>query len=235
MWGNGQQEKENALRLNQTLEYLIQTNAVVNSKVTLLLEGMNKEDDEDFYVSAQYGAAIWIAQHDKLRIPIPSLPPTSTTTSHQNSSIFSNSNSSNTNNNSRKSIEEYQFLQRYSLAVLFLATGGIDTWTYKLNFLRGVHECEGWYDLFVIDDDENDDIFPFGVICDGEPNYETTEIMEEDVWRGIRTVTAIVLPRELTLYIHTQNNEIRPLQTIYNIHSISQTPLCLSFNCLFPC
>ena len=191
--GKQQREKENALRLNQTLEYLIQTGAVVNSEVTLSEENNN----DDIYVSPQYGAAVWIAQYDMLRVPIPSV---TTTTTNQNSTIFDNNNnnsssSSGSSNTSRKSSEEYQFLQRYSLAVLFFATGGIDTWNYKLNFLRGVHECEGWYDLFIIDEDGSD-IFPFGVICDGSPEYESTDILEEDVWKGMRTVTAIVLPRK---------------------------------------
>ena len=191
--GKQQREEENALRLNQTLEYLIQTGAVVNSEVTLSEENNN----DDIYVSPQYGAAVWIAQYDMLRVPIPSV---TTTTTNQNSTIFDNNNnnsssSSGSSNTSRKSSEEYQFLQRYSLAVLFFATGGIDTWNYKLNFLRGVHECEGWYDLFIIDEDGSD-IFPFGVICDGSPEYESTDILEEDVWKGMRTVTAIVLPRK---------------------------------------
>lgn len=191
--GKQQREKENALRLNQTLEYLIQTGAVVNSEVTLSEENNN----DDIYISPQYSAAVWIAQYDMLRVPIPSV---TTTTTNQNSTIFDNNNnnsssSSGSSNTSRKSSEEYQFLQRYSLAVLFFATGGIDTWNYKLNFLRGVHECEGWYDLFIIDEDGSD-IFPFGVICDGSPEYESTDILEEDVWKGMRTVTAIVLPRK---------------------------------------
>lgn len=188
---NKLQEKENALRLNQTLEYLIRSNSVVNSKVTLLEEANN--DDDDYYVSAQYAAAVWIAQYDKFRIPIPTPPAASSSTtpataSNQTNSIFSS--------NSRKSSEEYQFLQRYSLAVLFFSTGGIDMWKYKLNFLRGVHECEGWVDIFMINEEGSSEIFPFGVICDEEPDYETTEIMEEDVWKGTRTVTAIVLPRK---------------------------------------
>ncbi len=156
-------------------------------------------------------------------------------TYHQNSSIFSN-NSSNSNtiddnyNNGPKSSVEYQFLQRYSLAVLFFATGGIDTWIYKLNFLSGVHECEGWYDIFVID--AANDVFPFGVICDGEPNYETTEIMEEDVWRGMRTVTAIVLPRELT---HVMKNV--PCKQSHTTFILSHTnsALVLVHFVYFPC
>lgn len=173
IFGNGLEEKENALRLNQTLEYLIQTNAVVNSDVTL----MKDIAEEDYIVSAQYGAAVWIAQYDKFRIAIPS-PPSSS--------------------NSRKSSEEYQFLQRYALAVLFFATGGTETWVYKLNFLSGLHECDGWYDLFLMEEGSEEG-FPFGVLCDGEPTYETEEEiaeLEKDVWNGTRTVTAIVLPRK---------------------------------------
>jgi len=167
IFGNGLEEKENALRLNQTLEYLIQTNAVVNSDVTL----MKDIAEADYIVSAQYGAAVWIAQYDKFRIAIPS--PT-TSSSH----------------------EEHQFLQRYALAVLFFATGGTETWVYKMNFLSGLHEC-GWYDLFM--EEGSEESFPFGVLCDGEPTYETEEEkleLEEDVWNGTRTVTAVVLFRK---------------------------------------
>jgi len=78
--------------------------------------------------------------------------------------------------------------QRYSLAVFFFATGGVDFWLWKMKFLSGRHEC-GWHDKFRVDRVRTE--VSFGVICDGTPDFAEGA---EDEWNGIRTVTGISLP-----------------------------------------
>mmetsp|Transcript_4594 Transcript_4594/g.7950 ORF Transcript_4594/g.7950 Transcript_4594/m.7950 type:complete len:1277 (+) Transcript_4594:628-4458(+) len=110
----------------------------------------------------QYQAARWISMYDQYRIPIPST--------------------------SEPSREEYPFLQRYSLAVLYFATGGLEHWLYGMNFLQEYHECN-WSDQFEIRGIEH--VLTFGVLCDGEPDFQDGE---EDLWNRERTVTGVSLP-----------------------------------------
>ena len=72
-------------------------------------------------MSPQYLAARWIATIDKHQLDIPKV-------------------------DGSTSKDEYPFVQRYSLAVLFLSIGGLN-WRFPLNFLSGTHEC-AWFSLF---------------------------------------------------------------------------------------
>lgn len=116
--------------------------------------------------SPQYRAALWLAKYDQYRIKIP---------------------------DAYASDPSSSFVQRYTLAVLFLSTGGLEQWMWKVNFLRGWHEC-GWYDTFTIQGYSED--FVFGVLCDGQPDY--SDVNEMDGWGGTRTVTGISLPRKFS-------------------------------------
>ena len=72
-------------------------------------------------MSPQYLAARWIATIDSHQLNIPKV-------------------------DGSTSKDEYPFLQRYSLAVLFLSIGGL-RWKFNLNFLSGTHEC-AWFQVF---------------------------------------------------------------------------------------
>lgn len=173
-WGNKLREKENAQRLKMTLDYLIYYD--VSDPETLEPEAGFGMLGVSSY-SPQYRAALWISQDDKYRISIPS-----------------------TNEPSR---EDYPFKQRYALAVLYFATGGAESWIWKMKFLTGLHECN-WLDQFA---NGFDDVFFYGVICDGKPDLPEGE---EDLWSGRRTVTGISLP-PMNQMLGTLPAEIRHL------------------------
>jgi len=162
--GNGNTAEENRRRLDRTLEYLVRYRV---SDADDLTSRRSVAGALEMDYTPQYKAALWMAKYDRFRLPVPSSYET------QRPSWG----------------EEYPFLQRYALAVLFLATGGELHWTWKANFLRGYHEC-GWFDRFRIDG-LGAGGFVFGVICDGEPDYVGDE---GDSWGGRRTVTGVSLP-----------------------------------------
>lgn len=167
IWGKELRDKENALRLERTLAYL--TKYAVSDPATL--EPLLQSGSGLFGIatnnSPQYQAALWIAQVDNYRISIPAAGV-----------------------GARALEEERRFTQRYSLAVFFFATGGVDFWLWKMKFLSGRHEC-GWHDKFRVDRVRTE--VSFGVICDGTPDFAEGA---EDEWNGIRTVTGISLPRK---------------------------------------
>jgi hypothetical protein len=115
-------DKDNQGRLIRTLEYLKDANIssdadwIPSEKTTsAILTDLIFED-----YSPQYAAALWIAAVDARRVDIPPLLSAS---------------------RSSTSLEDYLFLQRYVLAILYFATGGLDQWVYTLRFMSASHEC----------------------------------------------------------------------------------------------
>jgi hypothetical protein len=168
IWNNGALDKENALRLNRTLDYLVTANISGNDHwvpldepATGSLMGLIMSMS-----SPQYMAALWISTMDQRRLQIPDAKKV------------------------QSSLDEYFFLQRYVLAVLFFATGGLEHWTYTFRFLSGSHECY-WYEVFDMDGLPPDVGILFGVRCDQDPHTE-----EGDEWQRQRIVTQIVMLRE---------------------------------------
>ena len=157
--------EEQDRRLEQTLAYLTTYAA---SDPSTLEPQLGPRVGAASRNAPQYQAALWIAQYDRARVPIPPA-----------------------GGAARDRGMERRFAQRYSLATFFFATGGLDHWTWKMNFLSGQHEC-AWNDKFRVGALGGAEVF-FGVLCDGAPDYAEGE---EDVWGGTRTVTAISLPRE---------------------------------------
>ena len=138
-FGNGHTEQVNKVRLQQTLDYLIE-HKISNPDTLLLVEDQTGYEDYAYLNiatgrnSPQYEAALWIAKIDKARMVIPTVVGTSTTDDattpikeEEEDSLFSN------NNNGRDNVVsyDYPFIQRYSLAVLFFATGGDSSWYWK--------------------------------------------------------------------------------------------------------
>ena len=137
-FGNGHTEQVNKVRLQQTLDYLIEHK--ISNPDTLLVEDQTSYEDYAYLNigtghSPQYEAALWIAKIDKARMVIPTVVGTSTTDDattptkeeEEEDSLFSN------NINGRDNVVsyDYPFIQRYSLAVLFFATGGDSSWYWK--------------------------------------------------------------------------------------------------------
>lgn len=114
-------------------------------------------------LSPQYMAAMWIATIDQARLAIP------------------------TSENAQSTA--YPFLQRYSLVVFFIATGGLDYWLYTTFFMSGMHECN-WWDLFSVEGAPPDVGFVFGVVCDQEPDG----MQDSGAWEKARVVTHLILP-----------------------------------------
>lgn len=85
--------------------------------------------------SAQYKAAHWIANVDSEQLLLPAA---------EGDAIPLN------------------FVQRYTLAVLYYSWSGDVPWTYSLNFTSGSHEC-GWYQTVA---DSEGEVFAMGVGCD---------------------------------------------------------------------
>eukprot|EP00581_Thalassiosira_minuscula_P020017 CAMPEP_0183714332 /NCGR_PEP_ID=MMETSP0737-20130205/8879_1 /TAXON_ID=385413 /ORGANISM="Thalassiosira miniscula, Strain CCMP1093" /LENGTH=721 /DNA_ID=CAMNT_0025943239 /DNA_START=156 /DNA_END=2321 /DNA_ORIENTATION=- len=153
-FGGKEKTKENQERFQKTLEYL--NHYAVSHPSTLTDDG--GYGLLEMYYSPQYSAALWISKYDSYRIPIPSI------------------------RSYHSWREEYPFLQRYALAVLYFATHGPDFWRLKMFFLNGRHEC-GWVNKF-------EDQY-YGVYCGGDPDYDDGEV---DVWEGNRTVTGLWFP-----------------------------------------
>ncbi|KAL9190490.1 hypothetical protein ACHAXT_000196 [Thalassiosira profunda] len=181
LWGSQQREKENELRLQQTLEYL--TKFAVSSPSTLAPETNFEVVGGRLTYTPQYQAAYWIAAVDQRRISIPTT--------------------------SAPSRQEYPFKQRYSIAVLFFATGGLDYWIWRMNFLTGVHECE-WFDDFTIEGMQGSVVY-WGVECDGAPD------MQEGEESPTRAVTGISLPPFNEMY-GTLPPELHHLKYLKMLH-----------------
>ena len=81
----------------------------------------------------------------------------------------------------------YQFNQRYSLAVLYYALSG-EGWAFDMKWLSGRHECEWYTSLFL-----QSGFTSFGVYCDGEPDLEDPDA---DIYSKQRTVTTLDFPRK---------------------------------------
>ncbi|KAL7554015.1 hypothetical protein ACHAWF_017357 [Thalassiosira exigua] len=190
--GNQLTEVQNEERLRRVLEYLVTED--VSPPETLDYDPKFVEvfgPGGSSVYTPQYRAAVWIARHDNYRIQVPSPEDMSPVASG----------------------EEYSFLQRYSLAVLFFATGGLEHWLWKINFLRGWHEC-GWFDGMTVQGLAGGKL-EFGVLCDGAPNFEVGETI--DAWRGKRTVTGVSLP-PLNNMKGTLPEEVRHLKYLKALH-----------------
>lgn len=132
------------------------------------ISGLDEAEDAALWVtnegtnnySSQYRAAYWIATLDRRRLAVPPKG------------------------------DEYPFLQRYALAVLFYSTGGAMDWKFKSGWLSGWHEC-AWYGEFAIEGAPQGMSFMFGVICDGNPNLEPGTNM--GMWDRMRIVTDVSL------------------------------------------
>lgn len=141
-------------------------------------------------LSPQYMAAKWIAAIDNHRINIPK--PDGTT-----------------------SKDEYPFLQRYSLAVLFFSTGGFN-WIYRMNFLSGRHECE-WFDLFQLPDFQ---AYLFGLMCDRDPGPLTEQDQNDNLWTDYIVTDIHLLP--LNNVVGTLPSELRHLRYLKSLRIYSQ-------------
>ena len=111
--------------------------------------------------SPQYQAAVWIAKEDEQHLPIPPV-----------------------------GWAEYQFIQRYSLAVLYYAMGG-EEWLWSMDWLSGGHECNWYMSTFM---------GSWGTYCDGQPE-SFQDGPSDDLWSKQRTVTHVDFPRK---YLNNQ-------------------------------
>ena len=189
IFGNGYLDRINQQRLNQTLDYLVKSNISGHSD-WLHADGETTGTLVDLYddsYSPQYRACLWISTIDQRRLKIP-------------------------DPQADASMDEYLFLQRYVLAVLFFSTGGLDHWTYSLRFLTGSHECY-WYDVFAMEGMPLGYGIAFGTNCDREPNTN-----EGEDWQRERIVTQIVMLREL-----------KNRHCIFSF--IHTTEICISYIC----
>ena len=93
--------------------------------------------------SPQKRAARWIADEDKMNMPLPA------STNYE---------------------DAYKFVQRYALAVLYFAWAGEEKWIFNYQFLSEKDECDWNYKYKAGDSDEE---FDLGVKCneDQEVNY----------------------------------------------------------------
>jgi len=118
-------------------------------------------------LSPQYMAAKWISTIDKRRINIPKADGTTPK-------------------------EEYPFLQRYSLAVLFLSTGGLH-WIFSLNFLSGTHEC-AWFSVFQTADLPPNQGYAMGAWCDQNPGPLSERDRDDNLWEAAIVTDIHFLP-----------------------------------------
>ncbi|KAL9189830.1 hypothetical protein ACHAXT_009505 [Thalassiosira profunda] len=193
--GNGLREKENEERLEQTLQYLV--NFRVSHWTTLDYQYRGNVFERGTGYSPQYRAAVWIARRDLRRLAIPSAE--------------------------EHSKEEYPFLQRYALTVLFFSLGGLDGWTWRVDFLQGFHECD-WHDKFTIQGVAGE--FLWGAMCDGAPDLDEDDIANGggdlvSRWNAMlsksRVVTAISLP-PLNHMQGTLPSELHHLKYLKQLH-----------------
>lgn len=148
-------------------------------------------------MSPQYMAARWIATIDQHRINIPKADGTT-------------------------SKDEYPFLQRYSLAVLFLSTGGLN-WVYRLNFLSGTHEC-AWFETLRTDDLPPNQGYAMGIWCDKNPGTLTERDRDDNLWESSIVTDVHLLPQNgASGTLPSELRHLRYLKTlrIYNQQFIS--------------
>ena len=172
IYGNGYLDRTNQQRFNQTIKYLLAANISghddwlhADEEVTGTLIDLYNASH-----SPQYRASLWISTIDQRRLNIPDPNTVS----------------------DPLSLDDYFFVQRYVLALLFFATGGLNSWTYSLRFLTASHECY-WYDVLFMEGLPLGMGLSFGVQCDGDPD---TDYIED--WVIQRMVTEIVMLREFT-------------------------------------
>ena len=121
-WGNGHRERENGERIRLAVDFLVRHGVVEDAgRLSAIPWGQiygtqsgedaetGEEDDGHFdsnlIYTAEYTTVLWIATLDGLRIAIPG----------ENASYE----------------DGYAFVQRYTLALFFVGTGGFDRWLYK--------------------------------------------------------------------------------------------------------
>lgn len=144
-------------------------------------------------MSPQYTAARWISTIDTHRINIPKADGTT-------------------------SKDEYPFLQRYSLAVLFLSTGGLK-WIFPLNFLKGTHEC-AWFTLFQHDDLEPNQGYPIGTWCDKNPGPLIERDRDDKLWESAIVTDIHLLPNNNA--VGTLPSELRHLRYLKTLRIYEQ-------------
>lgn len=148
-------------------------------------------------MSPQYIAARWISTIDKHSLNIPKADGTTPK-------------------------DEYPFLQRYSLAVLFLSTGGLN-WVYRLSFLTGQHEC-AWFEVFGSNDLPPDQGYVMGIWCDKNPGPLTERDRDDKLWESAIVTDIHFLPQnEAVGTLPSELRHLRYLKTlrIYNQRFIS--------------
>lgn len=117
-------------------------------------------------MSPQYLAARWIATIDKHQLDIPKV-------------------------DGSTSKDEYPFVQRYSLAVLFLSIGGLN-WRFPLNFLSGTHEC-AWFSVFSSPELPPDQGYLRGLWCDKDVNLIERH-QDDNLWTDAIVTNIDLLP-----------------------------------------
>jgi hypothetical protein len=211
---NGLDETMNERRLRRILDYLIATDASSSStlqhpmggtsySITMaIIEGGSDGAMSfmmDTTISPQYRAAVWLAMFDNMRLDVPWDDPNDMDDGESMEDGGDIGDGSATTS-------EYEFLQRYALAVLYLSSGGLSSptgWTFDMHFLREWHECQ-WNDSFMIDsnyDGGMDGIVGYGVECDGMPDYDYDGDVDEMSMDEDRVVTGIYIPREFMSFI----------------------------------
>lgn len=143
--------------------------------------------------SPQYMAARWISTIDNHRINIPKA-------------------------DGSTSKDEYPFLQRYSLAVLFLSTGGLQ-WIFPLNFLKGTHEC-AWFTVFQSADLPADQGYPMGTWCDMNPGPLSERDRDDNLWEWAIVTDVHLLPQNNA--VGTLPKELRHLRYLKSLRIYDQ-------------
>ena len=144
-------------------------------------------------MSPQYMAAKWIATVDRHRVNIPKADGTT-------------------------SKDEYPFLQRYALAVLFFSTGGLD-WIFRLNFLSGTHEC-AWFQVFTSDNLPPDQGLAMGTWCDKNPGRLTERDQDDGLWEPSIVTDLHFLPENRA--VGTLPSELRHLRYLKTLRIYEQ-------------
>jgi len=144
-------------------------------------------------MSPQYMAARWISTVDQHRLNIPKADGTT-------------------------SKDEYPFLQRYSLAVLFLSTGGLN-WVYRLKFLTGTHEC-AWFEVLRTEDLPPDQGYAIGIWCDKNPGPLTERDRDDKLWESAIVTDVHFLPNNRA--VGTLPRELRHLRYLKTLRIYQQ-------------
>lgn len=144
-------------------------------------------------MSPQYMAATWIATFDQHSLNIPKADGTTPK-------------------------DEYPFVQRYSLAVLFLSTGG-SNWIYRLAFLTGVHEC-AWFQVFGSKDLPPGQGYVMGTWCDKNPGPLTERDRDDNLWESAIVTDIHFLPQNGA--VGTLPSELRHLRYLKTLRIYKQ-------------